>query len=46
MIDVDKANFGFTVAGETASIKDVKVWEALPRSGWDKGKVITGKVAE
>lgn len=32
---VDKTNFGLTVAGESASFKDLRVWEALPNSGWE-----------
>jgi len=38
MIDVSKANFGFTVAGESASFRNLKVWEALPNDGWSKTK--------
>ena len=38
MINSEKANFGFTVAGESASFRNVKVWEALPNEGWDKTK--------
>ncbi|MEW6305551.1 MAG: hypothetical protein AB1705_18900 [Verrucomicrobiota bacterium] len=33
-IDVDKANFGFTVAGESVQFKDVQVWEALSNPDW------------
>lgn len=38
MIDVSKANFGFTVSGESASFRNLKVWEALPNDGWSKTK--------
>lgn len=34
-IDVDKANFGLTVAGEAASFKNLRVWEALPSKTWE-----------
>lgn len=44
-IDVKKANFGLTVAGESVSFKDVKVWEATPNKDWEttKAKLLTGK---
>ncbi len=38
LIEVSKANFGFTVAGESASFRNLKVWEALPNDGWSKTK--------
>ena len=38
LIGTDKANFGFTVAGETASFKNVRVWEAKPNSAWAANK--------
>jgi len=38
MINVSKANFGFTVSGESASFRNLKVWEALPNDGWSKTK--------
>ncbi|MBA4064870.1 MAG: hypothetical protein C0501_14385 [Isosphaera sp.] len=35
-IDADKANFGLTVAGESASFKGLKAWEvAGPTKDWD-----------
>ena len=37
-IDVVKANFGLTVAGESASFKDLRVWEALPNQDWEATK--------
>ncbi len=37
-IDVDKTNFGLTVAGETASYKNLRVWEASPKQGWESTK--------
>lgn len=33
-----KANFGLTVAGESASFKDFRVWEALPNKTWAASK--------
>ncbi len=29
-----EANFGFTVAGEGASFRNLRVWEALPNPNW------------
>jgi Domain of Unknown Function (DUF1080) len=37
-IDVDKSNFGLTVAGESASFKDLRVWQALPNKEWEATK--------
>jgi hypothetical protein len=37
-LDVDKANFGLTVAGESVSFKDLRVWEALPNKTWETTK--------
>ncbi|MFO0967780.1 MAG: family 16 glycoside hydrolase [Gemmataceae bacterium] len=34
-IDVKKANFGLTVAGESASFKNLRVWEAQANKSWD-----------
>jgi hypothetical protein len=34
-IDVPKANFGLTVAGESVSFKNLRVWEALPNKHWE-----------
>lgn len=34
-IDGEKANFGFTVAGESVSFKNLRVWEALPNKSWE-----------
>jgi hypothetical protein len=31
LIATDKANFGFTVAGQSAGFKDLKVWAARPK---------------
>jgi len=33
-IDVEKANFGFPIAGEGVSIDNVRVWEASAKSDW------------
>ena len=33
-LDVNKANFGFTVSGSSASFKDLKIWEAQPSAAW------------
>jgi hypothetical protein len=34
-IDRKKANFGFTVAGQSAGFKELRVWEARPNPGWE-----------
>jgi hypothetical protein len=34
-IDRKKANFGLTVAGQSASFKELRVWEARPNAGWE-----------
>lgn len=34
----EKANFGFTVTGESASFRNLRVWEARPNPGWSKAK--------
>ena len=33
-IDVEKANFGFPIAGDGVSIDNVRVWEASAKSDW------------
>jgi hypothetical protein len=38
LLDRPKANFGFTAAGGPAEFRDVKVWEANPRSDWAETK--------
>ena len=38
-IDQPKANFGFTVGGESVSFKNLRVWEALPNKAWATTKV-------
>jgi hypothetical protein len=38
LIATSKANFGFTVAGESASFRNLRVWEALPNEGWGQTK--------
>jgi hypothetical protein len=44
-IDVDKASFAVSVAGESASIKDFRIWEAKPNKEWEatKAKLEAGK---
>jgi len=34
LIGTEKANFGLTVNGQTASFKNLRVWEALPNKNW------------
>jgi hypothetical protein len=38
LIATDKANFGFTVSGEGASFRNLRVWEALPNKDWERNK--------
>jgi hypothetical protein len=38
LIGKDKANFGFTVTGDGASVRNLRVWEALPNAQWAKNK--------
>src|SRR5262249_1188197 len=37
-IDVPKNNFGLTVAGESVSFKNLRVWEAVPNKSWETTK--------
>ncbi len=41
-IDVKKTNFGLTVKGESASFRNLRVWEATPKKEWaaNKAKII------
>ncbi|MCB1204884.1 MAG: hypothetical protein KDN18_11540 [Verrucomicrobiae bacterium] len=38
LIGTAKANFGFTVAGDGASFRNLRVWEATPNPAWSKTK--------
>lgn len=38
LIGTAKANFGFTVAGNGASFRNLRVWEATPNAAWPKTK--------
>jgi hypothetical protein len=38
MIASPKANFGFTIGGQSASFKNLRVWEALPNKDWTENK--------
>jgi len=47
-INVDKTNIGLTVAGESVSFKNLRIWEGTPKADWaaTKAKVVgvaTGK---
>lgn len=33
-LEKEKANFGFTVAGEAVSFRNLRVWEGLPNKDW------------
>ena len=38
LIGTQKANIGFTVSGETVSLRNLRVWEAKPNPNWEKTK--------
>jgi hypothetical protein len=38
LIGTQKANFGFVVTGQTASFKNLRVWEAVPNKNWAENK--------
>ena len=38
LIGTEKANFGLVVSGQTASFKNLRVWEALPNKNWSETK--------
>lgn len=38
LIGTEKANFGFTINGVSASFKNLRVWEALPNKDWAETK--------
>ncbi len=44
LLKCEKANFGFTVAGESASFRNVEVWEAIENSDWPAKKAELEKV--
>jgi len=46
-LDVEKANFGLTVAGQTVSFKELRAWESLPNPSWEatKAKLSAAKPA-
>jgi hypothetical protein len=42
-IDKAKANVGITVAGESASFKNLTIWEGTPSKEWDANKAKLAK---
>lgn len=44
-LDAEKANFGLTVAGGSASFKDLRVWEATAKKDWEatRAKLLAGR---
>src|SRR4029077_1763419 len=34
-IDVDKASFAISVSGDSASFKNLRIWEARPNKDWE-----------
>lgn len=45
LFKTEKGNFGFTVAGQTASFRNLKVWEATKNPDWDSVKASLPKPA-
>jgi len=47
-INVDKTNIGLTVAGESASFKNLRIWEGTPKADWGatKAKLIAAPAAK
>ena len=45
-INVDKTNLGLTVAGESVSFKNLRVWEATPKADWAATKAKLGEKAK
>ena len=43
LIGIEKANFGFTVGGESASVRNLRVWNATLNSEWSKTKATLSK---
>ncbi len=42
-IDVDKADIGFTVGGQSTSFRNLRVWAATAKKDFDKEKIGAGK---
>src|SRR5262249_22587385 len=42
-LDVPKINVGLTVAGESVSFRNFKVWEATPNKDWEKTRATLKK---
>jgi hypothetical protein len=38
LLATEKANLGFTVSGQSASFRNLKVWSATANKGWEKAK--------
>ncbi len=38
-IDADKTDFGLPMSGDSAFYDNIRVWEALPKPGWDESKL-------
>jgi hypothetical protein len=46
LIATDKANFGFTVTGDGASVRRLRVWEANANPDWAKNKKLLSAVTK
>jgi hypothetical protein len=46
LIAVAKANFGFTVSGDGASFRNLRVWEAKPNANWPQNKKLISAVTK
>jgi hypothetical protein len=45
LIGTQKANFGLTINGQSASFKHLRIWEALPNKNWAETKAKLAAVA-
>ncbi len=39
LLATKKANLGFTVAGQSTSFRNLRVWDAVPKQDWEKTKL-------
>lgn len=46
LIATDKANFGFTVSGDGASFRNLRVWEAKANANWPQNKKLISAVTK
>jgi hypothetical protein len=46
LIGTEKANFGFTVNGQSVAVKNLRIWEALPNKSWAETKAKLASAAK